>query len=495
MSSAAGRVVRVGVVAALFGVLGFLFAALYGFVQKGPIEAYPAPWRIALTPDGTALRMAMVYDVVHQRFPKHGPAWHEAVVERSKARIAQVEATDPAGLFEPDVLDLFDDQAVALDRLGRPTEAVEVMRRKKALVERRWPHIELPPERTDALAAYREMVTRAEQLTPPERAWYRTYANLGTVLIHAGFGGALRGDAEAKAKLVEGLAFVRQAVRLNPGAHFGRERWQVVFGKHLLRAIEDPDWLLRYTALGADLEDEPPASIRPDYRVLWGIPELVTGENTDLEARWATRQDRVPRLVPAPAWAEATGADAEGAPFDEPVLGVLGMWMLGGGANPHSAAALGDVMERMEQRRIAFAAYARALDLKDRFWPEARVRAAWAQRIEGRMQRIAESLGEPIEALLAEHRAGLAEGEAYQQKQAAFEAKVRAEGGDLLAEGALSPFVAQAGSIASPPGAADTIYVRQGSGRMPPLRLAMWVLLAAALGAWLAVGAVNRRRR
>ncbi len=99
MSSAAGRVVRVGVVAALFGVLGFLFAALYGFVQKGPIEAYPAPWRIALTPDGTALRMAMVYDVVHQRFPKHGPAWHEAVVERSKARIAQVEATDPAGLF------------------------------------------------------------------------------------------------------------------------------------------------------------------------------------------------------------------------------------------------------------------------------------------------------------------------------------------------------------------------------------------------------------
>ncbi|MCB9539280.1 MAG: hypothetical protein H6704_23950 [Myxococcales bacterium] len=495
MSTSVGRVVRVGVVATLFGVLGFLGAALYGFVQKGPIEAYPAPWRIALTPDGTALRLAMVYDVVHQRFPKHGPAWHEAVVERSKARIAQVEATDPAGLFEPDVLDLFDDQAVALDRLHRPAEAIAVMRRKKALVERRWPHIELPPERTDALAAYREMVTRAEQLSPPERAWYRTYANLGTVLIHGGFGGALRGDAEAKAMLVEGLGFVRQAVRLNPGAHFGRERWQVVLGKHLLRAIEDPDWLLRFTALGADLDETPPPSIRPDYRGMWGVEALVTGENTDLESRWATRQDRIPRLVPAPDWAEVTGADAEGAPFDEPVLGVLGMWMLGGGANPHSAAALGDVMERMEQRRIAFAAYARALDLKDRFWPDARIRDTWAQRIEGRMQRIAADLGEPIEALRAEHRAALAEGEAYQQKQAAFEAKLRADGADLLAEGALAPFVAAEGPIASPPGAADTIYVRKGAGHMPAHRLLMWVLLAAALGAWLAVRAVNRRRR
>lgn len=494
MSTPVGRVVRVGVVAALFGTLGFLSAVFYGFVQQGPIEAYPAPWRIALTPDGTALRLAMVYDVVHQRFPKHGPAWHEAVVERSTARIAHVEATDPAGLFQPDALDLFDDQAVALDRLGRPADAIEVMRRKKALVERRWPHIELPPPHTDALAAYREMVTRSERLTPPERAWYRTYANLGTVLIHGGFGGALRGDAEAKAMLVEGLGFIRQAVRLNPGAHFGRERWQVVLGKHLLRAIDEPEWLLRYTALGADLEDEPPSSIRPDFRNLWGVEPLVTGENTDLEARWATRQDRVPRLVPAPDWAEATGADAEGAPFDEPALGVLGMWMLGGGANPHSAAALGDVMERMEQRRIAFAAYARALDLKDRFWPDAAIRDAWADRIAGRMKRIAADLGEPEEALRAEYRAALDAGEAYQQKQAAFEAKVRAEGGDLLAEGALAPFVEAEGPIASPPGAADTIYVRQGSGRMPPHRVTMWVLLAAALGAWLAVRAVNRGR-
>ena len=28
-------------------------------------------------------------------------------------------------------------------------------------------------------------------------------------------------------------------------------------------------------------------------------------------------------------------------PFDEPVLGVIGMWTLGGGPNPHSALALG----------------------------------------------------------------------------------------------------------------------------------------------------------
>ena len=151
----ARRLVGVAVVAALFGFLGLFFALGEAFLSEGRVVAEPAPYRVALMPDGTALRVAMVYDVVHQRFPRHGPAWSEAVVARSIARVEQTEARDPAALFEPASLEAFDDWGVALDRLGRADEAISVLRRKKALVERRWPRLDFPPKAAaDAVEAY-----------------------------------------------------------------------------------------------------------------------------------------------------------------------------------------------------------------------------------------------------------------------------------------------------------------------------------------------------
>ena len=43
-------------------------------------------------------------------------------------------------------------------------------------------------------------------------------------------------------------------------------------------------------------------------------------------------------------------------PFDEPALGIIGMWRQGGGANPHFALALGETMLRVGQRYIAWCA-------------------------------------------------------------------------------------------------------------------------------------------
>src|SRR5204863_6066858 len=67
-------------------------------------------------------------------------------------------------------------------------------------------------------------------------------------------------------------------------------------------------------------------------------------------------------------WATATNTSHKNpVPFDEPVLGIIGMWRLGGGANPHFALALGEVMMRVGQRYIAWSAYERTVRLADRF--------------------------------------------------------------------------------------------------------------------------------
>ncbi len=492
----ARRLVGVAVVAALFGFLGLFFALGEAFLSEGRVVAEPAPYRVALMPDGTALRVAMVYDVVHQRFPRHGPAWSEAVVARSIARVEQTEARDPAALFEPASLEAFDDWGVALDRLGRADEAISVLRRKKALVERRWPRLDFPPKAAaDAVEAYIEVVRRAGALTPAEQAWYRTYANLGTVLVHQGLRALATGDAEGRGAVAEGLGFVRQAVRLNPAAHFGRERWQLVVARHVRAGLDDPTWFTRFSAIGWPL-DAPPPKLRPTYRALpAAVRDLVEGASHDLGERWTSREAYIPRVVPEPEWAEVTGADFEGAPFDEPVLGLLGMWMLGGGANPHSALALGQIMEAMEQRPIAYAAYARALAMKDRFSPDAGTVRLIEALVRGRMADIAGQIDEDEASLQAAVTVALAEGEAFQQAQADFEAARAADGADVLDPAVQAAFLAGCPPIASKPGQADTVFIRRGTGAWRLHRLVMWVTLWAAAGAWLAVWVARRRAR
>ncbi len=92
---------------------------------------------------------------------------------RLKDRRARIEK-------DPDDLAAYDDLAVALDKLGRPAEAIALMVEKE---------------------------TRKPGL-------YETAANRGTFHIHAG-------------QFEEGLVHLRRALEINPDAHFGRERYQV----------------------------------------------------------------------------------------------------------------------------------------------------------------------------------------------------------------------------------------------------------------------------
>lgn len=111
-------------------------------------------------------RFPRVLHVLTGQFVRHSTAYYEW---RVADRTARLEA-------KPDQLDLMDDLAVGLDKLGRHDEAIEVAKKTLAL--------------------------------KPGR--YESHANLGTLFIHAG-------------KLEDGLVHIKKAIAINPDAHFGRE--------------------------------------------------------------------------------------------------------------------------------------------------------------------------------------------------------------------------------------------------------------------------------
>ena len=138
-------------------------------------------------------------EIITGRFDRFPPLHYEMRLERVAKELES----------EPDNLSLYDDAAVACDRLGRSDEAIEWMAKKRAML--------------DTLAPLGGDLSHHE---------YTYLANLGTFHIHRWIkNGADRtnmSDVERSQELIAA------AIELNPDAHFGRERYQLL-------AI---DWLL-----------------------------------------------------------------------------------------------------------------------------------------------------------------------------------------------------------------------------------------------------------
>lgn len=105
---------------------------------------------------------------------------------------------------EPNNLELYDDAAVASDRLNRYDEAVEWMARKRAILD-------TLPESDPARTEHE----------------YRYLANLGTHHAHRWI--ANGGSADDLTDLERAIELIRAAINLNPDAHFGREKVQLGF--------------------------------------------------------------------------------------------------------------------------------------------------------------------------------------------------------------------------------------------------------------------------
>ena len=130
--------------------------------------------------------------VITGRFDRFPAKYYEMRLARVSELIGKSES-DPS---------LFDDAGVACDRLGRNDEAIQWMVKKKVVLDL------LPESETKKTHMYRYL------------------ANLGTFHSHrwlktVGEGGNLQ-DIEKAVELI------RAAIALNPNAHFGREKYQLI---------------------------------------------------------------------------------------------------------------------------------------------------------------------------------------------------------------------------------------------------------------------------
>ncbi|MDA7864701.1 hypothetical protein N9B24_01100 [bacterium] len=158
----------------------FLRTTAFGFLATVSLSCFACLWdKDTLSMERQ--RFPSVLELITGTFLRHSNEFYRWRVEDRKTKI-EVQATP----------DLFDDLAVAYEKLGETDNAIRVINQKSVL----FPGL------------------------------YSTHANLGTFYIHAG-------------RLKEGLMEIDTALAINPEAHFGREVHQKRLVEYLLS--RDPD--------------------------------------------------------------------------------------------------------------------------------------------------------------------------------------------------------------------------------------------------------------
>jgi tetratricopeptide (TPR) repeat protein len=151
---------------------------IFGLLTAGAVQA-------AITPgclwdrDTRAMerqRFPSVLEVITGKFLRHSDEYYRWRVEDRRARLGRGEAG----------AELVDDLAVAHSKLGDDRRAIALM----------------------------------GELLEEDPRRYETLANLGTFHVHAG-------------DLEEGAGFIARALEVNPDAHFGRERYQLLVVEYL----------------------------------------------------------------------------------------------------------------------------------------------------------------------------------------------------------------------------------------------------------------------
>ena len=126
------------------------------------------------------------------RFDRYPPLYYQMRLDR----VTNVLNADPTDLAA------YDDVGVACDRLGRGDEAIAWMAKKRIALD---------------LASDSARVGEHE---------YRYLANLGTFHVHRWIHDGA--DRSEMADVVRARDLIAQAIALNPDAHFGRERYQLL---------------------------------------------------------------------------------------------------------------------------------------------------------------------------------------------------------------------------------------------------------------------------
>lgn len=234
----------------------FLLAATTLFLSALPVPA--CIWDTdTLTAEKT--RMPGLAELITGQFPRHSQQFHEWRKDRCKKLIGNRSAN----------VSTFDDLAVSLHKLGNHKTAIQIMEAKELL----FPGL------------------------------YETRSNLGTFYIYTG-------------ELNEALKYIRQALAINPNAHFGREKYQL--------------WLVEWIQEREKTKpEEPETSISGDYDRAMGAPSGF--------AAFVARKEN-------PASASSGKRTITLRQLDDAIHGVSGMMRFADFDNPLLLEAMGDLL-------------------------------------------------------------------------------------------------------------------------------------------------------
>src|SRR5207248_5367955 len=87
----------------------------------GDIESVPLPHHVPKSAHAASFRFAMAHDVIHERFPKHGPAFYRERERLARDKLVHIPADSD------EAFGLYDDIGAGLDRLGKPADAVPIL--------------------------------------------------------------------------------------------------------------------------------------------------------------------------------------------------------------------------------------------------------------------------------------------------------------------------------------------------------------------------------
>lgn len=254
---------------------GLAVAVLLGMVIAAPVGA--CLW------DTDTLQMERkrfpgADELITGRFVRHSRAYYEW---RLEDRLKRVQPYDP---------EVVDDLAVAYDKLGRQSEGIAIL--ESCLSEH------------------------------PDR--YETIANLGTLLIHSG-------------KPDEGAKLIERAIEINPQAHFGREKYQLLLVRYIQQSELKSKGVLSSESRWQQHEAAGFAKFVLEQK------DLPTHGYTDISTVWK----------------------AQSAELDAARKGILGILHFGNFESPVVLEALGDVLLRCgegpdDARLLAARAYLKA---------------------------------------------------------------------------------------------------------------------------------------
>lgn len=175
-----------------------------------------------------------VLSIIVGRFERNPPLYYQMRLERVRKELGR----DPRNLA------LYDDAAVASDRLGKHDDAIDFMGKKQLVMER---------------------------IKPSDDDRYRYHANLGTFYAHRGVKGVQKPGANEDLKAA--IHHLNRALQINPNAHFGRERYQLAILEWLTsNATLRPDDRL---ALGAYLNGRRLMEYQDLHKTIEGLTGLI----------------------------------------------------------------------------------------------------------------------------------------------------------------------------------------------------------------------------